>query len=135
MRKEATFLVLCFATTLAGVIGPVLVPAFVALIPTLNQPLDKIAWINVALVLTIGFGSYLFAAMAAKYGQRPALLLALLASFVACVWAGATPDTNYNSLIGARALQGLGMGALFNNVPGCIQDMYFVHQRGFRVAL
>lgn len=45
-RKEAAFVTLCYATTLAGVIGPAVAPAFVALTSKLNQPLAKIAWIN-----------------------------------------------------------------------------------------
>jgi MFS family permease len=42
---------------------------------------------------------------------------------------------DYGSLLGARILQGFGTGPFEMLVPSSIGDIYFVHQRGTRIAI
>jgi MFS family permease len=49
------------------------------------------------------------------------------------IWGACAND--YNSLLGARILQGFGTGPFEMLVPASIGDMYFVHQRGKRIAI
>lgn len=133
-RKEAAFVVLFLGTTLAGTCGPLVAPAFVEIAGDLGRPLSEIAQINGALVLAIGFGSVLLAPMQMKWGMRPVFLLAAIVAFIGQIWAGAS-GSNYPSLIAARVVQGLGMGAYFNTVPAAIEAIFFVHERGSRIAL
>ncbi|KAM0789970.1 hypothetical protein ACM66B_005304 [Microbotryomycetes sp. NB124-2] len=133
-RKEAAFATLFLGTTLAGTCGPLVAPAFVEIATDFGRPLSQIAQINGSLVLSIGIGSVLLAPVQTKWGMRPVFLTAALLAVVGQVWAAAS-KSNYPSLIAARVVQGLGMGAYFNNVPAAIEAIYFVHERGTRMAL
>ena len=104
-------------------------------------------------MLAIGPGSALLAPMQMKWGMRPVFLLAAvrrlnaaqfstlahacrlqITALIGQIWAGAS-KLNFASLVAARVVQGLGMGAYFNNVPAAIEAIYFVHERGSRMAL
>ncbi|KAK4047614.1 hypothetical protein OIV83_005272 [Microbotryomycetes sp. JL201] len=87
-----------------------------------------------ALVLAIGPGSAFLGPLQTKWGMRPVFLLSAIMALIGQVWAGAS-KYNFPSLIGARVVQGLGMSAYFNNVPAAIEAIYFVHERGTRMAL
>lgn len=45
-KRESAFVTLCVCTILAGLVGPVLVPAFLLLVTDLNEPLNRIALVN-----------------------------------------------------------------------------------------
>ena len=53
---------LIFGTVLAGTCGLLLSPAFAQLVTVLDQPLGNVAQLAGSLVLTIGVGSWWFAA-------------------------------------------------------------------------
>ncbi len=71
--------------------------------------------------------------MSKKYGKRPQFLLASVLGVVGsivCLTAG----TNYNSFMAGRVVQGIGGAAYESIIFNVIADMYFVHQRGVRIA-
>ncbi|EJT99823.1 MFS general substrate transporter [Dacryopinax primogenitus] len=135
-KKELLFWPMIFAAGLVGAIGPLLTPGFVELSIVFGVTVDKVASsLNGACVVAIGCGMLPMASLAQKYGRRPMFLLAALLLFVTCIWAGATPTNNFSSLTAARAIQGLAMTPLEALVTATIGDIYFVHERGFRVAV
>lgn len=72
-------------------------------------------------------------ALARKYGKRPTLLFSVTCAFVGTIWGGAAQS--YESLLGARIVQGLSV-AMFESVMfSVIGDLYFVHERGSRMAI
>ncbi|GAA5942589.1 uncharacterized protein JCM15063_000045 [Sporobolomyces koalae] len=134
IKKETCFATLIFGTILAGTCGPLLSPAFVELVTILNEPIGKVAQLAGSLVLTIGVGSWWFAVIQQKFGTRPAFLLASLLQLVSMLWAGGS-GANYPSLLASRVVQGISMGCYFNCVPSAINHIFFVHQRGKRMAV
>ncbi|KAM0747680.1 MFS general substrate transporter [Meredithblackwellia eburnea MCA 4105] len=133
-RKEAAFAVLLMGTILAGTCGPLPAPALTFLVGELKISIFQATQLLGSLVLTIGIGSIWFAPLQTKYGTRPTFLLALFVQMFSMLWAGGSKNS-YPSLLAARVVQGLSMGCFFNNVPAAINAIYFVHQRGFRMAL
>ncbi|GAA6041346.1 hypothetical protein JCM8097_007674 [Rhodosporidiobolus ruineniae] len=133
LRKEAAYVTLLAGTVLAGTCGPLVAPAFSQLAVELDRPLSQISQLNGALVLTIGVGSVIFAPVQAKWGTRPSFLVAAFVAFIAQIWAGAS-EKSFPSLLAARCVQGLGMGCYFNNVPAAVNSLFFVHERGNRIA-
>jgi MFS family permease len=72
-------------------------------------------------------------ALARKYGKRPCILFSVSAAFAGTLWGGYAKS--YGSLLGARIVQGLSV-AMFESVMfSVIGDLYFVHERGSRMAI
>ncbi|VUC30628.1 unnamed protein product [Clonostachys rosea] len=134
VRKELFFLALIYGACITGVMGPVLVPGFSIVASSFEVGLSKVALLNGALIMALGVSSYICAPLASVFGRRLVYLATTVVLIVACIWAALAQS--YGSLIGARSLQGLGMGSFFA-VAGTnsINDVFFVHQRGRRVGL
>jgi MFS family permease len=80
----------------------------------------------------VGACGILISAFAHKYGKRPVLLFSVCCAFGGTLWGGAA--NSYNSLVGARVLQGFGVSMFESVMFSIIGDLYFVHERGSRVA-
>lgn len=80
----------------------------------------------------IGGIELVVSAVCVKYGKRSTFLISLIfliAGGIVCA-----TSTGYHSLLGGRILQGFGSSA-FESVTFClVGDMYFVHERGSRMA-
>lgn len=71
-------------------------------------------------------------AFARKYGKRPLMIASMSCILSGTIWASVAKS--YQSFLGARVLQGLGM-AMFESVTfTLIGDLYHVHQRGTRMS-
>jgi len=90
-------------------------------------PLDKVALLVTVPLLTNGVASYFLVPLSTAVGRRPVILFAAV-----CAWVGGLAAGFSNSLTGhiaARAVQGLGAGAVEALIPLIVQDMCFIHQR------
>lgn len=68
-----------------------------------------------------------------KYGKRPTLLFSMVCGFAGTVWGGAAQS--YNSLLGARVIQGFSV-SMFESISfAIVSDMYFLHERGLRTSI
>lgn len=52
---------------------------------------------------------------------------------VGSIWSAAKPDLN--NLLASRIIQGMGMAPTESIATATIGDLYFVHQRGMRIAI
>ncbi|KAK4125609.1 MFS general substrate transporter [Parathielavia appendiculata] len=68
------------------------------------------------------------------WGKRPLYLASLLFVFIGTVW-NTNAASSYAQCMAARSFQGLGWGAFDTLVLGSIQDTYFEHERGLRIAI
>lgn len=84
-----------------------------------------------------------FVPSARVYGKRHLFLLGLVIVIATSAWAGAVPYTaatpadarrNFHSMAAARAIQGVGIAPFESLLNAAIGDMYFVHERGIRMA-
>ena len=66
--------------------------------------------------------------LANTIGRRPIILLALLTLTLGSMWAGLA--TSFSSLLGARAIMGIGGGPADTVCPDVVGEIFFVHQRG-----
>lgn len=67
------------------------------------------------------------------WGKRHLFILGVCILIASSAWAGAV-GKNYNSLLGARIVQGIGCAPFETLVNAAVGDLYFVHQRGSRMA-
>lgn len=114
-------------------IGPIISPIAFELTLVFEVSFTKVSLLTgYSLLATACFG-LVVSPVARKYGRRSPLIFSITCAFAGCLWAGYADS--YNSLLGARILQGLGV-SLFESLSFVIVgDLYFVHERGIRVAL
>ncbi|KAF2786915.1 MFS transporter-like protein [Melanomma pulvis-pyrius CBS 109.77] len=115
LRKELLFATIIFGACATGVIGPLLVPGFSIIAGVFHlQSLTKVTLLNGSLVMALGVSSYL----------------------CSCLAVGAAAQS-YGSLLASRVFKvSLGMGGFFALAgTASINDVFFVHERGFRAGL
>jgi MFS family permease len=127
-RKEAAYFSLLLGAILVGVIGPLLVPDFGNILAEYKISLTQVIALNGWLVLTYGISSFLCVSLSDAMGRRPMYLASNLVISAGIVWGvnGKYPRAiyaileltkshslakTYRSLLGARIVQGFGMGA------------------------
>ena len=82
----------------------------------------------------VGVAGFLFVASARVWGKRHLFLLGTVLMIISSAWGGAS-GTNYQSLLWARIIQGVALAPFEALVNACVGDLYFVHQRGTRMAI
>ncbi|KAH7243730.1 major facilitator superfamily domain-containing protein [Fusarium redolens] len=134
IRKELYFLTLLFGACVTGALGPVLVPAFGIISQTFQTPLSNVALLNGSLILGLGVSSYFSSVISDLWGRRMIFILTSILLVVSNIWAAVSQG--YESLLAARVFQGLAMGPCFSLAgTSCVNDVFFLHQRGRRVGL
>lgn len=78
-------------------------------------------------LITNGIASYFLVPLSIAVGRRPILLLTAVLAWSGGLWAGLS--TSLQSHLAARAMMGLGAGAVEALIPLVVQDMVFIHQR------
>lgn len=133
IRKELYFTALIYGACVTGVVGPELVPGFSIVAAAFQINLTQVTLLNGSLVMALGVSAYVCGPLTTLWGRRLIFLFTTLIMVFGCVWAGSAKS--YNSLLGARIFQGLGMGTFFS-VAGTasINDVFFIHQRGSRAG-
>ncbi|QGI83916.1 hypothetical protein CEK25_010645 [Fusarium fujikuroi] len=134
IRKELYFLTLLFGACATGAVGPVLVPAFGIVSQTFQTPLSKVALLNGSLVLGMGVSCFFLAVVSDLWGRRIIFVVTSILLVVTNIWAAVSQG--YGSLLAARVFQGVAMGPFFSLAgTSCVNDVFFLHQRGRRVGL
>ncbi|OAA50110.1 MFS transporter [Beauveria brongniartii RCEF 3172] len=141
-RDLITFL-LCWAGVLATSLGPILAANTVTLIGNIALTITDAVVLTGYLLAGAGGAVIFFVPSARVYGKRHLFLLGLIIVIATSAWAGSVPllsDTpedarrHFRSMAAARAIQGVGIAPFESLLNAAIGDMYFVHERGIRMA-
>lgn len=132
-QKEVFNLIVCIIALIStGTLGPILTPGAVPLIEEFNIDFTQIAQLTGYQLLAVACAGPLVVVLARVWGKRGVFVVSAWVVIIGVIVAAAAQD--FNTLLAARILQGLG-GACFEGiVTPFIGDMYFVHQRGSRIA-
>jgi len=95
-------------------------------------PLEEVVLLATIPLLANGVVSYLMIPLSIAVGRRPVLLLSCAAAWAGGIWAGLS--SSLRAHIVARAIMGLGAGAVEALIPLIIQDIVFIHQRNKAMA-
>jgi MFS family permease len=82
----------------------------------------------------VGVAGFIFVASARVWGKRHLYLLGTILIIISSAWGGSVGHS-YKSLLWARVLQGVGLAPFEALVNASVGDLYFVHERGKRMAL
>ena len=91
----------------------------------LQIPVDQVALLTNYNVLALGLCNFIWVPLALVFGKRPAIIAALSMLFGANIWGAYA--TTYNSVLGARIIQGLGGGAVEALGPTIVADRTLPH--------
>lgn len=95
--------------------------------------ITQIAQLSSYMLLILGFWAYVNSSLCRLCGKRGVFVISVLIMTVADIWAATS--SSYGSLMGARCLSGFGQAAFEPLTLSLIPDLYFVHERGKRVAV
>ncbi|KAF8578767.1 putative cycloheximide resistance protein [Ramaria rubella] len=132
-KREALFWTICYITGLVGAVGPLLAPGYALLGMQWDVGVNEVASANGDLVLGLACFMMLQGPIGVKYGRRPVFLVSALTLFACSIWSAVSKGLT--SFLVSRVFQGFGMASFEALVTAIIGEIYFVHQRGFRVAI
>ncbi|PUU77106.1 major facilitator superfamily domain-containing protein [Tuber borchii] len=131
-KKDLTLFVLCLTAAVAAALGPAIAPINKMLVDEFKTTYKVTAKFAGWQFWPAGIAGLFGSAVGRVWGKRPVYIVSTLLLFIGAIWNALAQNTD--SFLGARILQGFGLGAFETIVPSTVGDMYFVHQRGKRIA-
>ncbi|KAL3485849.1 major facilitator superfamily domain-containing protein [Aspergillus germanicus] len=132
-QRDLMFFMYIYCTILCvGGIGPMLSASAAVLAESFHVSYTDVTLLTGYNTCAVGAGGILLSALSRKCGKRPGFIFSMICAFVGTIWGGAA--TSYISLLGARILQGFGVSMFESVMFAVIGDLYYVHERGTRVA-
>ncbi|KAK5442626.1 hypothetical protein LTS15_011050 [Exophiala xenobiotica] len=83
-------------------------------------------------IFAIGISCFVTNALSVKFGRRPVMMLGNLLLFISSIWGYFAHS--YHSLLASRIFGAIGMSPFEVLTTAIIGDIYFVHERGIRLA-
>ncbi|EMC91141.1 hypothetical protein BAUCODRAFT_80101 [Baudoinia panamericana UAMH 10762] len=133
-RRDLITSILCLLSVIASTLSPLLAANTLTLTLYFRRPFTDIALLTGYHLLGVGLAGFIFVASARVYGKRHLYLLGTVIIIISSAWGGGSGH-NYRSLLAARFFQGVGLAPFEALVNASVGDLYFVHERGKRMAL
>lgn len=118
---------------IATTLSPLLAANTLTLTLYFERSFTDIALLTGYHLLGVGVAGFIFVASARVWGKRHLYLLGTFIIIVSSAWGGGSGH-NYSSLLAARFFQGVGLAPFEALVNATVGDLYFVHERGKRMA-
>lgn len=132
-RRDLITFTLCFAGILATSLGSILAANTITISLLFGRNFTDVALLTGYYLLGAGAAAIFFVPSGRVWGKRHLFLIGICICIASSAWAGSV-GTNYNSLLGARVLQGVGTAPFESLLVAAVGDLYHVHQRGVRMA-
>ncbi|KAL2418100.1 hypothetical protein ABEF95_000506 [Exophiala dermatitidis] len=128
--------ILCFVSCLATTASPLLAADSVTLAIDFGRTFQDAALLTAYHLCGVGVAGWLFVASARVWGKRHLFLFGALLMVATSAWGGSTHHKrNYASMLWSRIFQGVALAPFETLVNACVGDLYFVHERGPRMAV
>ncbi|KAF3767155.1 MFS general substrate transporter [Cryphonectria parasitica EP155] len=134
-RRDLITFILSISAIFATCLGPILAANTVTISLYISKDFTDVALLTGYFLLGTGFAAAFFVPSSRVWGKRHAFLLGMIILIFSSVWGGVVGHhKNYNSFLWARIIQGVGCAPFEALVNAAVGDLYFVHQRGSRMA-
>ncbi|CAG8057075.1 unnamed protein product [Penicillium olsonii] len=133
-RRDLILAILSFVTVLCTTLTSILAANTVTIADYEEITFTAAALLTGYHLCGVGVAGILIVPTARVWGKRHLFLLGHVLMIASCAWAGAS-GKNTNSLIWARVFQGVALAPFEALVNACVGDLYFVHERGKRMAI
>ncbi|KAK3631955.1 hypothetical protein LTR56_012429 [Elasticomyces elasticus] len=145
-RRDLITCILCLLSVIASTLSPLLAANTLTLTLYFQVSFTDIALLTGYHLLGVGLAGFIFVASARVWGKRHLYILGTVIIIISSAWGGASgkggqfapPSQShglYRSLLAARFFQGVGLAPFEALVNASVGDLYFVHERGKRMAL
>ncbi|KAF2636832.1 serine/threonine kinase 16 [Massarina eburnea CBS 473.64] len=131
-KKELLLLIISVDTAVVGAWGPMISPGFAEMAKQFNMSYNSLNGGLGWAIFAIGISCFVTNGLSVKYGRRPVMILGNLMLFISSVWA--YHAKTYESLLASRIFGAIGMSPFEVLTTAVIGDIYFVHERGLRLA-
>ncbi|KAF2402950.1 MFS general substrate transporter [Trichodelitschia bisporula] len=132
--KNVIMIILGISVAVTTSLGPMITPGLHLLSTRYHVSADEVDSLMLgALQFCIGFTTFFTAAGATIWGKRPFFVISALVLLATCAW-GYTATT-WRSLVAMRFIQGMASAPLETLVTASVADLFFVHERGSRLAI
>ncbi|KAI8959379.1 MFS general substrate transporter [Daldinia sp. FL1419] len=131
-KKDLMLLFICIDTAVVGAWGPMISPGYAQMAAQFGMSYNRLNGDLGYGVLVIGLSCFFTNSMAVVWGRRPVFLLGNLLLFISSI--GGYYAHTFGSLLGFRLIGCVGMSPFEVLVTTTIADIYYVHQRGVRLA-
>lgn len=108
-------------------------PSLVLLSKGIGVDSKTAAYTTTTAIILGGISPFLWTPLTNYYGRRPITLCAILLTILGGVGSGVSPD--FSALLGTRALCGFGFGGMMSVGTACLNDMFFLHERGAKTGV
>lgn len=102
--------------------------SLVLLAKAYHRDVETVAYSTTTSIILGGVSPFILTPLTNVYGRRPLTLFAQICVILGQV--GAAKSTTFSALLGARAVCGIGMGGMMSVGTTCLNDMFFLHERG-----
>ncbi|KAL8709107.1 MAG: hypothetical protein Q9220_006128 [cf. Caloplaca sp. 1 TL-2023] len=133
-KRDVILVILSTISVIASTLSPLLAANTVTLSLLFGRDFTQMALLTGYHLCGVGVAGIVFVASARIWGKRHLYLLGTVLIIISSAWGGAA-GTNYASLLWARVIQGVGLAPFEALVNASVGDLYFVHERGTRMAL
>ncbi|CAK7235857.1 hypothetical protein SCUCBS95973_009409 [Sporothrix curviconia] len=133
-KKLYVSYLLSFGAALASGISQFLNPAATSMALSIGTSVTNMTRSASLVVLFLGIGAILSAPLARIYGKRPVIFISTVLSIISYSLILARPK-NTNYIYAGRAFFGFFSAPVEYLVSSSVGDIFFVHQRGFHLAL
>ncbi|TVY19841.1 putative MFS-type transporter [Lachnellula arida] len=135
-KRDTILLILALVSIFATSLGSILATNTITLSLHFELPFPKLAILTGYFFLGTGAVVAFCVPSARIWGKRHLFLLGTVIIVFSSAWAGATGQgKHYGSMVWARIFQGIGCAPFEILVNVAVGDLYFVHERGKRMAV
>jgi MFS family permease len=133
-KKEVIIAILCLGSMLnAGTNGPFLNASYFSMSQRIHTSLTTVVLVSGYNLLAAGCIGPFVSGFSRKFGKRPVFLVSTLFDIIGTAVGEA--KISYKYLLAARIIQGFSTSAFESLIVATVGDLYFVHQRGLRIAI
>ncbi|KAK5652075.1 hypothetical protein OQA88_10851 [Cercophora sp. LCS_1] len=132
-KRDLITFILSLTAIFATALGPILAANTVALSMFFTRTFSKVAELTGWFLLGVGVAAVFFVPSGRIWGKRHLFVGGCVLLVITSAWGGGS-GKNYDSFLAARVFQGVATAPFESLVNAAVGDLYFVHQRGIRMA-
>lgn len=132
-RRDVALLVLGWHCFVGGGQSSLLAAGLTQLGEEFHEPSTTLAYLVGGFMLSLAFGALFASPTAILFGKRFVYILGIAIFLGGAIW-GAVAKT-FGSFMGARVLMGIGISPVESLPSATIAEIYFAHERAYRVGI
>ncbi|KAK3389503.1 major facilitator superfamily domain-containing protein [Podospora didyma] len=132
-KRDLITFILSMTAIFATALGPILAANTITMVIWYPALFSDVAKLTGWYLLGVGIGGFIFVPSGRIWGKRHLFVTGTVLLVITSAWAGGS-GKNYTSLLVARIFQGIATAPFEAFVNAAVGDLYYVHQRGSRMA-